>query len=115
MVHLFIFHRDLRLYDNTTLIHIIKEKQNCIPIFIFPPEQINPKKNKYFSNNSVQFMIESLHELSNNIQDYKFLSFHFLYSPLNNFRKRTSLEIKVRLPPTDDIICCRYSKLGSGS
>jgi deoxyribodipyrimidine photo-lyase len=71
MVNLFIFHRDLRLYDNTTLIHLIKEKENCIPIFIFTPEQINPKKNKYFSNNSVQFMIESLHELSSDIQKYK--------------------------------------------
>jgi deoxyribodipyrimidine photo-lyase len=71
MVHLFIFHRDLRLYDNTTLIHLIKETQNVIPIFIFTPEQINPKKNKYFSNNSVQFMIESLHELSDNINEYK--------------------------------------------
>lgn len=71
MVNLFIFHRDLRINDNTTLIHLIKEKSNCIPIFIFPPEQINPKKNKYFSNNSVQFMIESLHELSNDINDHK--------------------------------------------
>ena len=71
MVNLFIFHRDLRLCDNTTLIYQHIEKQNCIPIFIFPPEQINPKKNKYFSNNSVQFMIESLHELSNDISDYK--------------------------------------------
>jgi len=71
MAHLFIFHRDLRLYDNTTLIYLIKETQNVIPIFIFTPEQINPKKNKYFSNNSVQFMIESLHELSDNINEYK--------------------------------------------
>ena len=71
MVHLFIFHRDLRLHDNTTLIHLIKVAQNCIPIFIFPPEQINPKKNKYFSNNSVQFMIESLHELSESIKENK--------------------------------------------
>ena len=71
MINLFIFHRDLRLCDNTTLIHQLKEKSNCIPIFIFTPEQINPNKNKYFSNNSVQFMIESLHELSNDITKYK--------------------------------------------
>lgn len=71
MVNLFIFHRDLRIYDNTTLIHILEEKKNCIPIFIFPPEQINPKKNKYFSNNSVQYMIESLYELSSKINEYK--------------------------------------------
>jgi len=69
MVHLYIFHRDLRLNDNTTLIHQFKViNQFITPIFIFTPEQIEPKKNKYFSNNSVQFMIESLHELSDEIK-----------------------------------------------
>lgn len=68
MVHLFLFHRDLRLQDNTTIIHQLKTvKKSVIPIFIFTPEQIDKKKNKYFSNNSVQFMIESLLELSNEI------------------------------------------------
>ena len=67
-MNIFLFHRDLRLVDNTTLIHQIKEMGNVIPIFIFTPEQINPKKNSYFSNNSVQFMIESLHELSEEIK-----------------------------------------------
>lgn len=68
MSNIFIFHRDLRMEDNTTLIHQLKEtKQNIIPIFIFTPEQIEPSKNKYFSNNSVQFMIESLIELSQEI------------------------------------------------
>ena len=38
------------------------------PIFIFPPEQIDPSKNKYFSHNSVQFMIESLRELAETIK-----------------------------------------------
>jgi deoxyribodipyrimidine photo-lyase len=69
-MHIFLFHRDLRLIDNTTLINQIKENKHIIPIFIFPPEQINPKKNEYFSNNSVQFMIESLHELSTEIKKY---------------------------------------------
>ena len=67
-MNIYLFHRDLRLPDNTTLIHQIKEMGNIIPIFIFPPEQIDPNKNKYFSNNSVQFMCNSLHELSNEIQ-----------------------------------------------
>jgi deoxyribodipyrimidine photo-lyase len=58
----------LRLTDNTTLIHQIKEMGAVVPIFIFTPEQIDPKKNDYFSNNSVQFMIESLHELSDEIK-----------------------------------------------
>ena len=69
-MNIFLFHRDLRLTDNTTLINQIENEENVIPIFIFPPEQINPNKNKYFSNNSVQFMIESLHELSNDIKNY---------------------------------------------
>ncbi len=72
MAHIFIFHRDIRLNDNTTLIHQLKTLEKpIIPVFIFPPEQINPKKNKYFSNNSVQFMIESLHELADDIKDKK--------------------------------------------
>jgi deoxyribodipyrimidine photo-lyase len=66
-MHIFIFNRGLRLVDNTTLIYQIKEMKNIVPIFIFTDEQIDPIKNKYFSNNSVQFMIESLHELSNEI------------------------------------------------
>jgi deoxyribodipyrimidine photo-lyase len=67
-MHIFIFNRGLRLSDNTTLIQQIKEMGPVVPIFIFTPEQINPKENKYFSNNSVQFMIESLHELSDEIK-----------------------------------------------
>lgn len=67
-MNIFIFNRGLRLTDNTTLIHQIKEMGEVVPIFIFTPEQIDTKKNSYFSNNSVQFMIESLHELSNEIK-----------------------------------------------
>lgn len=67
-MNIFIFNRGLRLTDNTTLIHQIKEKGSVVPIFIFTPEQIDPKQNDYFSNNSVQFMIESLHELSDEIK-----------------------------------------------
>lgn len=69
-MNVFIFHRDLRLIDNTTLIQQLKEFKEITPIFIFTPEQINPKQNEYFSNNSVQFMIESLHELNDDIQSY---------------------------------------------
>jgi len=69
-MNIFIFNRGLRLNDNTTLIYQIKQMGAIVPIFIFTPEQIDKKKNKYFSNNSVQFMIESLHELSNDISSY---------------------------------------------
>lgn len=71
MTHIFLFHRDLRIIDNTALIHQFKQinKNDTIqPIFIFTPEQIEPAKNKYFSNHSVQFMIESLVELAEDIE-----------------------------------------------
>ena len=67
-MNIFIHHRDIRYQDNITLNKMSKDLDNIIPIFIFPPEQIDPKKNKYFSNNLVQFMCESLLELK---KDYK--------------------------------------------
>jgi len=45
-------------------------KEPILPIFIFTPEQIDNKLNKYFSNNSVQFMIESLMDLNMQIKKY---------------------------------------------
>ena len=47
-MNIFIHHRDLRINDNTTLNIMYKKLDKPItPIFIFPPEQIDPKKNKY--------------------------------------------------------------------
>lgn len=62
---LFIFRRDYRLIDNNGLSQINKNEK-VIPIFIFTPEQIT-SKNKYKSDNAIQFMIESLKELNNNL------------------------------------------------
>lgn len=67
-MNIFIFNKSLRCIDNTTLIHQLKEEENVIPIFIFT-EQVNKKKNLYFSNNSVEFMVESLIELSETIKN----------------------------------------------
>jgi deoxyribodipyrimidine photo-lyase len=70
MVHVFLFHRDLRLDDNTALIQLARTAAaspgpgaHILPIFIFPPEQIEPAKNPYFSHPSVQFMCQSLDDL----------------------------------------------------
>jgi deoxyribodipyrimidine photo-lyase len=68
MTVLFLFHRDLRLIDNTALIEAIKSKQKVIPVFIFPPEQIDEEKNSYFSHPAVQFMCESLDELDKDLK-----------------------------------------------
>jgi len=44
--------------------------KHVFPIFIFTPEQITVK-NKFKSDNAVQFMIESLDDLSENIRMHK--------------------------------------------
>ncbi len=67
MHQIFIFRRDLRIEDNTTLNYLLQNKEPIIPIFIFDPIQISPAKNKYFSSNCVQFMCESLDDLENQI------------------------------------------------
>jgi deoxyribodipyrimidine photo-lyase len=63
---LFIFRRDLRIVDNNGLNLLYEYCKNIFTIFIFTPEQVG-NNNKYKSNNSVQFMIESLQDLSSQI------------------------------------------------
>lgn len=63
---LFIFRRDFRIIDNNGL-NLLNEKcKNIYTVFIFTPEQVG-SGNKYKSDNSVQFMIESLHDLESQI------------------------------------------------
>ena len=66
---LFIFRRDLRIEDNTSLNEAIKQCKNVYPIFIFTPEQISDK-NKFKSDSSIHFMLESLEDLEVNIQKH---------------------------------------------
>lgn len=80
-ISIFIFHRDLRLYDNTTLINQYINEENVILIFIFTPDQI--KNNKYISYNSVNFMINSLIELNNEIKKYNGKLYCFYGDTLN--------------------------------
>ncbi len=66
-VCVFIFRRDHRLFDNTTFARACEEcKQHgwsMLPLFIFNALQVDPAKNAYFSNNQVQFMVQSLRDL----------------------------------------------------
>ena len=64
---LFIFRRDLRIVDNNGLNFLSELCNNIYTIFIFTPEQVG-SGNKYKSDNSVQFMIESLEDLSSEIR-----------------------------------------------
>jgi deoxyribodipyrimidine photo-lyase len=66
---LFIFRRDLRIVDNNGLNFLSEYCNNIYTIFIFTPEQVG-SGNKYKSQNAVQFMIESLENLSTAIRGY---------------------------------------------
>ena len=60
---LFIFHRDLRIDDNTGLMAAQASAKTMIPCFIIDPAQVT-KRNHYKSDNALQFMFESLLDLS---------------------------------------------------
>jgi deoxyribodipyrimidine photo-lyase len=62
---LFIFHRDFRIRDNIGLVEASKRCEHLYTCFIFTPDQVG--NNQYKSNNAVQFMIESLDELRQDI------------------------------------------------
>lgn len=64
---LFIFRRDLRMIDNTGLNLLNARCKRIYTIFIFTPEQVTDK-NKYKSEYAVQFMIECLEGLSDDIK-----------------------------------------------
>jgi deoxyribodipyrimidine photo-lyase len=64
---IFIFHRDFRIVDNVGLLQASKGCEKIFTCFIFTPEQVG-RANKYRSKNAIQFMIESLQELSSDIK-----------------------------------------------
>ena len=89
MKTLFIFRRDLRTFDNTTLNKLLLKnaKMEIIPIFIFNKKQIEEKENKYYSKNSVQFLFESLDELD-------FINFY--YTSTNDIEIISKLYMKYK-------------------
>lgn len=76
---IFIFRRDFRLYDNSALIEALKNSDKVIPIFICTSEQL--VKNKYKSDNAVQFMFESLDEVDADLKKRGSKLFYFFGKP----------------------------------
>jgi deoxyribodipyrimidine photo-lyase len=64
---LFVFHRDLRIVDNTGLVQACIDCEKVYTCFIFTPEQVGAQ-NKYRSLPAIRFMLESLTELSAEIR-----------------------------------------------
>ena len=69
MACIHIFRRDYRLNDNTTLIEACKTHDVVIPIFIFTSKQIDRSKNAFRSDNTVQFLCESLSDLDKQLKE----------------------------------------------
>ena len=63
---IFIFRRDLRINDNVGLAFACKNSDAVIPCFIFDENQISDKNN-FKSDNAVQFMLDSLVDLSKQV------------------------------------------------
>jgi deoxyribodipyrimidine photo-lyase len=103
----FIFRRDHRLVDNTTLLRLIElyPKEQILPMFIFDTKQIDQRKNKYFSHACVQFMIESLLDLNNQI-----LEISNKTSKLHFFKENNDIEILQELQKICDISCVATNK-----
>jgi deoxyribodipyrimidine photo-lyase len=105
---IFIFRRDLRAYDNTSLNYAISNFERVIPIFIFTPEQIT-ETNKFKSDNAIQFMVESLKHLNKNL-DNKLCYFYG-----DNIEILTSICDKI---PVESIIFnsdyTKYSRIRDG-
>jgi deoxyribodipyrimidine photo-lyase len=64
---LFLFHRDLRIVDNVGLSDAAKKCDTIFTAFVFTPEQVSDS-NHYRSTNAIQFMLESLEELRDDIE-----------------------------------------------
>jgi|LakMenEpi03Aug12_release.lakeMendotaPanAssembly.Ray.scaffolds.fasta_scaffold89985_3 deoxyribodipyrimidine photo-lyase len=93
MIVLFIFRRDLRTFDNTTL-NFVKTKYpnaSILPVFIFNKYQIDEKNNKYYSKNSVQFLFESLSDLNKNLEELNFYYTDNEIDIINKINKKNKL------------------------
>lgn len=75
-ISLFIFRRDLRLYDNTALNQALHLSQKVIAGFIFDDRQM--QAHQYQSKPAVQFMLQSLLDLQTELQQ--------LHAELNLFQ-----------------------------
>ncbi len=91
---IYIFRRDLRLYDNIGFIkcleYINKHNLKLLPIFQLNPTQINKKTNSYFSDKCVEFMDESLQNLKKFIADKYSTKLFLIYGNIDDILNNLS-------------------------
>ena len=91
---LFIFRRDLRLEDNTGLISALSQAGQVIPCFILDEQLLHTIPNKRKNDNAIQFMIESLRDLDQQLKR-KNSRLHLFSGKLHNVVKE--LIVKERI------------------
>jgi len=91
---LFLFHRDFRLKDNIGLLEASKLCEHVYTAFIFTPEQVS-RSNDFKSKNSVQFMIQSLEDLEDDLKKHRgklIIQYGSYETVLRNLLKTLSIE-----------------------
>lgn len=68
---LFIFRRDLRLVDNSGLNLAMERSNKIMPVFFLDNRQVDKTNNPYYSSNSIQFMLQSISNLSFHLNKHK--------------------------------------------
>lgn len=79
---LFIFRRDLRLKDNTGLISALDHGAKVIPCFILDKRLLDSTPIKPKNNNAIQFMIESIEDLDQQLKQ-KNARLHLFFGKLH--------------------------------
>lgn len=97
---LFLFRRDLRIHDNIGFFHALDYCTTLYPIFIFTPEQVS-SKNTFRSENAIQFMMESLHDLKKSLEGIQ-LNLSFFYGSSESVVKKLIKFLDI------DIVLCNY-------
>jgi deoxyribodipyrimidine photo-lyase len=90
---LFIFRRDLRLADNTGLNAALQQSQQVLACFIFDPRQI--ETHPYQSQPALQFMLQALQDLQQQIAEHGGVLYLFNGSPeqvIGNLKQRQTIE-----------------------
>lgn len=89
---LFLFTRDYRLADNTTLITALEESEMIYPVFVFTHDQID--QNTYKSDNAVRFLVQSLEDLDRELHNHK-STLNIFHGDLIKILSKISTEINL--------------------
>lgn len=89
-----IFHRDLRTTDNEAFSKAAatasKNKADLVALFIFTPEQVT-EKNRFRSLNSIEFMINSLEDLNDQLENQLSLIYDDQLTTLLNIQTKYNI------------------------